>query len=635
MKWRKAALWTVGVAALLLVAATLCLRLLVDPERLKKMALDRAQSAWGRELLLGEVELRLFPLPSLRASRVSLANPPWAKDPHLLLADSMRADLELLSLLTGTVRVKSISLDGVKAGLEVADDGAVSWDLKGKDAPAKNPANAAQGDPLRISAVHIRNARIVHRKAKAEGEPWLVEEALLEALPGLKDARIEARVVRHGKTLQVKGRFTDLTGIGKKDAATDGKIDLDWGGAKLSAEGRFPLEKALAGMDLAAHLEAKAMEDLFAFFGVKRNKTAALDIKLKARDTDGRIAVTDLALTLGALKVRGDARVTLGDKHSIDARLQTDHLDWLRTLADAGGTIRPKRQDGEVFHADPVAWRGVKAIGSMHGIADLTLRSFKMGNGLELTNVRAKLTFGDGRMAFSPFAADMLGGAAKGVIALDSGRKSVRLDIDGENLLLERWLRERGRKVPLTGGPMKVHARLALSGDTYRQLAASVSGPFTVRMGPGRWESQRAGEVEEMMVSALQPRAGKAVQIECAAANLEFKSGRASGKDLVGARSDLAQLLTSGHLDYNDETIDLRGNVHARSGVRIGLASIASDVQIAGKLAKPTMQLDPNATPAVLARAGAAIASAGATLIGGALVDALETKNNPCEKVFK
>ncbi|MEO7743743.1 MAG: AsmA family protein [Usitatibacter sp.] len=633
MNWRKAALWTVGVAALLLVAASVLLHVLVDPERLKKAALDRAQTAWQRELLLGEVEFHLFPVPSLRASRVSLANPAWATDPHLLQADSLRADLALLPLLTGKVRIKSLAMDGVKAGLEVADDGAVSWELKGKETPATT--EGGQADPLQIASVHIHNARIVYRRQKADSEPWLVEDALLEAPPGLKDARIEAKVAHHGRTLQVKGTFSDLSRLGTKGAFSDGRFDLDWGRAKLAAEGRFPLEKSLGGMDLAAHLEAAAMEDLFEFFGVKRGKTAPLDMKLRAKDVGEHIAVSELAATLGTLTVKGDASITLGEKHSIHARLETDRLDWLKTLADAGGTIRSKRNDGVVFHEDPIAWRAVKAIGSMRGTAQLSLKSFKMGNGLELANVKTRMTFGDGRMEMAPFAADMLGGAAKGAFAFDSNRKSIRFDLDGDNLLLERWFHERGRKIPFTGGPMKVHARLSLAGGTYREMAASVTGPFTVRMGSGRWESQRAGEVEEIMVRALQPKDGQAIQLQCASADLEFKSGRASGKNIIGARSDVSQLLTSGHVDFRDESIDLRGNVYARSGVRIGLASIASDVQIAGTLAKPTLQLDPNATPAVLARAGAAIASAGATLIGGALVDALEAKNDPCEKVFK
>ena len=65
MDWRKAAWWTLGVSALLVLAVAICLHLLVDPERLKKAARDKALSAWERELLLGDVRFDFFPVPSL------------------------------------------------------------------------------------------------------------------------------------------------------------------------------------------------------------------------------------------------------------------------------------------------------------------------------------------------------------------------------------------------------------------------------------------------------------------------------------------------------------------------------------------------------------------------------------------
>jgi uncharacterized protein involved in outer membrane biogenesis len=233
----------------------------------------------------------------------------------------------------------------------------------------------------------------------------------------------------------------------------------------------------------------------------------------------------------------------------------------------------------------------------------------------------------------SPFSAQMLGGSARGALHLDGKAKTVRFELDGDQLLLERWFHERGSKIPFKGGPMKVDAKLNLAGATYRELAASVTGRFSARMGKGVWASQRAGEAEEMMVRALQPKDGQDVVFQCAAADLHFKSGRASGRNLVGARSDVSQLLTSGHVDVRAEALDLRGKVISRSGLRVGLASLAGDVQITGTLAKPTMRLDPDAKPAMLARAGAAIATAGATLIGSALVDVAESQNDPCRIV--
>ena len=636
MKWRKAALAAAILVGVLFAAAALALHVLVDPERLKKAARDRALAAWERELLLGDVELSLFPWPSLRAAKVAVANPPWAKEPHLLQADHVRADLELLPLLTGKVRISSLALDGVRAELEVGDDGAVSWELKpGSGAKPAEAHTGAPDDALQVATVHVRNARIVHREKRESSEPWLVEEARVESAPGHRDVRVDARLSRHGRGLHVKARLDDLSALGDKGAATAGEALFDWGDARVEARGRLPLDKAMVGMDVDAVLDAKSLQGLLAFFGFERGKTAPMHVKLKAVEAGGQVELRGIAARLGALAVSGEGKVSLGGKKKLHASLQAERLDWLKALADAGGTIRPKRRDGQIFHADPVAWRALGIIGGMDGSADLRIGTLKLGNGLELGNVKTKATFGDGRLTLKPFAAEMLGGAGQGSLAFDSGRKSLRFELDGENLMLERWFRERGSKVPFKGGPMTLKARLSLAGATYRELASSVTGSVRLRVGKGTWDSKRVGEAEEVMVRALHPSEDAAMELQCAAADLDFKDGRASGKNIVGARSDVSQLLTSGFVDLREETLDLRGKVYSRSGTRIGLASIASEVQVGGRLAKPTMQLDPDAKPAMIARAGAAIATAGATLLGSAVVDAVEAKNNPCELVFR
>ena len=635
MNWRKAALWTVAAAALLVLAAAICLHLLVDPERLKKAARDRALAAWERELLLGDVHLDLFPLPALRANKVSLANPKWAKDPQLLQADLVRAELELLPLLTGKVRIKRLSLDGVKAGLEVAEDGEVTWQL-GRTQPNEPRAEVAtEEQALHVASVHIRNADIVFRKQKRpDATPWRIQEAVLESQPGLKDVRLDARIVRFERPLHVKGRFADLSNLGQAGAVSEGTLELDWGAARFAVSGTFPLERSLKGQDIGGSLKAQSIHEIFAFFGIERSKTAPTQISMRARETEGRIEMKEIVASLGQLRVTGDATVTRGKETRIAARLQADRIDWLKTLAEAGGTIKPPRNDGEVFHEDRVAWRAVTAIGALDGTADIAIGSLKMGNGIEIRKLRTQVKFGDGRMEMAPFSGEMLGGSARGALRFDGNRKSLRFELDGDNLLLERWFHERGSKVPFKGGPMKVTARLDLAGETYRALAASVTGPLRIRMGKGTWNNPRAGEAEEKMVSAFLPKNGTDVAFECGAANIDFRAGQASGNNLIGARSDVSQLVTSGRLDARSESLDLRGRIVPRRGSRIGLASFAGDVQIGGKFAKPTIQLDPAAAPAVLARAGAAIATAGVTVLGTALLDSAESKNDPCEAVL-
>ena len=635
MGWRKTSLVVAGVLVALLACGALTLHFLVDADRVKSAVADRARTQWERDLLMGDVTLRLLPLPSLRASKVTFSNPKWAKEPHLLQAEHVRADLDFLPLLTGKVRIRSLSLEGVKAGLEVADDGKVSWDLARAGAQPEKPAKEKAEDDgaFEINAIHITDARIVHREGRQDGEPWHIEEAVVERGPGPSGATIDAKVTRHGQRMQVKASLADISHLGEKGAASDGKVELAWGEAKVLATGRFPLHRALEKQDMKVAVEAPSLQPVFAFFGVKRGKTAPLKAGFVARDEGGKVQLKDIDARLGALVVKGSAIVTREPKLQIHAKLAADRLDWLRTLQDAGGTIKPPRKDGEVFHEDPVAWRAVTSVGALDGTADLDIASLRLGNGLELRKVQTKVRFGDGRMEMVPFAADLLGGSAKGALRFDGRKKVARFELDGSGLLLERWFLERGSKVPFKGGPMTVKADLTLGGDTYRDLASSVSGRFTAHMGKGVWKSARAGEWEELMVRLLKPKDNADVEFHCAAADLRFKAGRASGSNIVAARSDVSQLITSGHVDFREETIDLRGKVISRSGPRVGLGSFASEVQITGKLAKPTMQLDPDAKPQLLARAGAAVATAGVSLLGSALVDVAESQNDPCKEV--
>ena len=636
VNWKRISMWTAGIALGLGGACALALHFLVDPELLKRTAREKARAAWSRELHMEDVSVRLWPMPSIHAAKVSFANPSWAREPNLVQAGEVSAELALIPLLTGKVRLKSLTLEDVVASLEVADDGAVSWELSGESAPvAAKPKGPTDADLLQVEQVNIRNVAIRHRVRGKDAEPVVIQEARLRAEPGLRDVRIEATLRRHAQPLAIKASFADLSKLGVEAAVSDGKLELEWPQSKASLEGRFPLQKKALGHELRVALESESLQPLLAFFGFKRERTAPVRLRFESRQAGERIELARIEASLGNVKVGGDARVNMASDHpEIEARLEAERVDWKKALADSGGIVRPKHHDEIVFHEDRVAWRAVTALGKLRGSADVRMKQLKLGNGLELSNVRTRVAFHDEHVELKPFAAELLGGSAQGSFTLDGRAKAIRVFLDGDKLLMERWFQERGSKVPLRGGPTKVHAVLTLAGATYRDLASSVSGNLTLRMGRAVWESKRAGQAEEMMINVL-VNSPRDIEFECAAASLDFRNGRATGPRIVGARSSASQLLTSGQVDFREERIDLRGRVKPLAGAPLGLAAIAGDVQVSGRLGKPTMRLDPAEKPAVLARAGVAIATAGATLLGSAVLDAASEKIDACEAVFR
>ena len=639
MNWRRAAAWSLGIAALLVVGCALALRVLVDSERLIALAQEKARAQWNRELLIEGVSVRLWPVPSLHASKVVLANPEWAQEKSLLTVGYARADFELLPLLTGRMRIKNLVLEDVVAGLEETDDGRVSWALEAREPPPrplpKEAATPDEGKVLHIAELRLRNVRINHRKREKQAAPFHVRDARIDAAPGLKDARIEAEVERHGQVLKVKARFADLSRLGEEGAASEGKVEAAWQKTRAVVTGTFALARGMRGQALEGELKGESIRDMLAFFGYERGETAPLQLRFNAREDGGRLRIEKLAASLGEARLTGDGTLSFAKgKPQVQLRLEAGRIDWLKTLVDAGGKVKPKRNDGQIFHEDPVAWRAISAVGHLEGTAELRIAALKLGNGVELKDIRTRAKLGGGTIELNPFETQALGGSASGLLRLDAPKKTLRVNLEGQNLMLEQWFQQRGSKVPFSGGPMRLKAGLTLSGETFREMAASVTGPVTIRMGKGLVHSRRAGEVEELMVSALVPRESGEIRLECVSASLDFRNGRAQGRRLVGARSNASQLLTSGTFDFREEKVDLRGALRAVDGPSLGLAALAGDVQITGKLTRPRMQLDEDKKPAILARAGAALATAGVTLLGGAIAEAAD-KVDPCEAVFK
>jgi len=630
-KWRMIALGTAGAAVIAALAAAFAIHTLVAPERLKQEARARA-ATWSRDLAIGEASLHLWPVPALHAEKVALANPSWAKAPQLVQAESVSARLELLPLFVGKVRFKSLHLEGVKVNLEVSADGARSWDLNA----ARSKGNPAKGAGLfNLTELEIRNADIAYRPQGSAASQWHVEEAVAEAQPGLRDVRIDANLSHDRRAVHVLAQFDDLSRIGEPRAVSGGKVDLDWGKTQLALAGRFPINAGREGHALSADLKSASLGDMLAFFGMERRATKPVVAHFDTREAQGTIEVTQLAASLGKLKVTGTGELILtGSRPLFRAQLESDRLDWVQALLDAGAAPLPALPPEEMFHDNPIAWPLLAAFQGTQGSLDVKLRSLRLRNGVELTNARAHMAFDGERLDMKPFATELLGGSASGSMQFDARKKGVRVNIDGSNLLLERWFRERGSDIPFRGGPMKITASLQASGASMKDLAASLTGPVTIRMGPGVWASAKAGHAEEVMVHSLSGKGSTGIDFECAAAVLPFVSGRATARPIIAVRSSASSLITSGFVDLRDETLDLRGPVKGRSG-NVGLASIAEDMKITGLIRHPKASIDAASTPKAVARAGAAILTAGATLVGKAFADAAKANNtDACQVVL-
>ena len=577
--WRKAAIGTVASLAILVLATAVALKVMVDPERLKKVARDKAKQAWSRDLRVGDIRFELWPLPALWVRDLRLDHP---TEPPILAA-TVTAEFELLPLLIGRARYRNVYFK----------DATIQWG----------------------------------------GTPWRVEEALIETDADLRNVRIAGSLWRNRRNVALQAQFDDFSRLGKPGAITRGHVELDWGHAQLTASGRMPLDGTLRNLAVQVDAKGESLREVFEFLGVERRPPAPFTARFDLSERGGRIFYERIDASLGRLKVKGEAKYTPGARPVTNVRLTADHLAWTRFSLDLGNPAAIPPQLPEMFRDTPLMWELITGLAGTSGTVDATFGTLVLRNGVALKNLKVKATYADDRFDIAAFTTEMLGGTATGSILLEGRKKSARMHFDGTSLLLERWFKERGTPIAFSGGPMKVSFRLTGAGTSMRQLMGSINGPFHVRMGRGVLASERAGEAEAKMTKAFSGRESREIEFECAGFALPFKAGRAAASPLIGARTTASTLLTSGFVDMRAQELDLRGRLKGKSGV--GFATIAGDVKITGSIRTPRMALDETATPKAIIRGAAAIATLGLSAVGTAIADAEEARrNDPCEVVF-
>lgn len=577
---RKAVIGTVVTLAILVLGAAVALKVMVDPQRLEKVARDKAKEAWGRDLAVGDIQFELWPLPALWVRDLKLEHPTAPP----IRAATVTAEFELLPLLIGKVRYRNLYFK----------DATIEW----------------------------------------EGKPLRVEEALIESETGMHDVHITGSLWRNRRSVALKAQFDDLSRLGKPNAVTSGQVELDWGQAQLTAKGRLPIDGTFRNPAVAVDAKGESLRPIFEFFALEQRPVAPFTARFEVNEREGRIAFDRIDASFGRLKIKGDALHTPGARPVTDVRLVADRLDWTQTSLDLGRPPVPPLDPPQMFRDTALAWPLVVGLVGSSGTIDATFGTLVLRNGVALKNLRMKGKFADDRVDIATFATEMLGGTAAGSILIEGRKKSARLNFDGTNLMLERWFKERGSATPFTGGPMKVTTRLTASGNSMRDLAATITGPFNVRMGPARLASERAGAAEAKMTKAFSGKESNEIEFECASVALPFQAGRASAAQLFGARTTASTLITSGFVDMRAQDLDLRGRLRGRSGA-VGLATIAGDVKITGSIRKPKMALDETATPKTIARGVAAIATLGLSAVGTAKADSEESRrNDPCDAVF-
>ncbi|WP_194714516.1 AsmA family protein [Noviherbaspirillum soli] len=631
--WRGRAFAIATLAAALLASAILAGHLLFDQQALIVMAQERVHAATGRRLLIDTLSVRWLPLPSLRATGVALSNPDWAQYRDMIQADQVDMRLSWRALLSGRLAPGAILMRQAAIHLETTADGKHSWSI--------TPDGKASGAHWQdLGELRAGMVDLVYRSPAGEHQ-WKIQSLAGSAAPGWRNAQLQAELLRGSQQMRLEAEMADLSQAGQAGASSKGRIVLRLPAASATLTGILPLS-AQGSANTAADLsvQADSVAQAIGFFSAgdpADAPPAALSLQARLRGADQALLFDIRQLKLGSTEASGNLTLRHENgKPRLEGQLALPSLDWAALRRDAGRPPPAPLAQGEIFRRAPLPWKTLEALAGLDSKVTLRIDKFQLPSGIRMEQLEASLRGGGGRIHVAPFSMALLGGSASGKLNLDATRHAADLTLDASGMMLERWFSERGRKVPVSGGPMRIRATLQAKGDTQRDIAASADGLITVRGGATVIRSEKAGNAESLLTDLFplfSERDASQLRLQCFSARLPLRHGQADGA-LVGARSDASQLLTRGSIDLRQQDVDLRGRVRARNGISLGVALVSGDVAIAGPLAKPKMALDPS-SPGALARLGAAVLTGGLSVVATAAWDAVNPADNPCEAALQ
>jgi len=191
----------------------------------------KVKQVTGRELrLAGEMDLRVFPSPSLVAEDVSLSNAGWASQTEFARIKRVEAEVSLADIFAGKVTLSRIAVLEPTIVLETDERGRNNWTF-GSGAPAESAPSDAPA-PLRVdvSNVEIRGGQLLYLDGTTKRRASFgIDELLLTA--GRRGGPMLVDLKGNAAVSNVPwGSHADFVSVGRIEANL---TMSDWSGSDL------------------------------------------------------------------------------------------------------------------------------------------------------------------------------------------------------------------------------------------------------------------------------------------------------------------------------------------------------------------------------------------------------------------
>ncbi len=621
----------------LVLAGLLALSYLVltfEPDDYRDDLINLVEEQTGRAFTIdGSLDLHLNPpLVGFEVHDISFDNPPGFGQEPMLTAKRVEAYLQVIPLLLGELRIRSVLLDGLQLRLRRKSNGHTNWSdlLADKDAASPGPGDPSKATGIDLAEIHLTNGTIAiwdelrNRRLRGSGldlnlknltSGGNVQVALNGELMAWLDTRAESRInaqVQMTTDLALKDGGEKITGEDldmtleltgpafafmriaptieaesfRWDQASD-TLHLDETEATVEgAQLRLaPLEvKSLSGRpELTGHIEGTGV-DVLHWLALWNEEVPTLEdpTALRFLKWQGDLRVhpqgvqlSGLDAVLDSTPIRGELSLLDFDRPRLALDLQVGEIDLDRYLPqdqEAEAEEKPDAEDAASPKPDslPIDWLRQQRL-----VAKVALERLHW-QGLQFAETHAQLSANQGLWEVESLDGRINDGTVEASAKLDvsGGIPLYRLDLKLERMELGRVLAlfdEQGH-TPIEG---TTDLNLAFNARGHRMatLWPSLTGFAGLTVRNGVLQVGGVAQAVEAAVAALQGRPSETTSqgklpFDLLLASWDANDGRLTSRELK-LNAGAISLDGLGYIDLPHSSIDYQLNVWSGDSLRI------------------------------------------------------------------
>src|SRR5262249_18899876 len=283
----------------------------IDFNQYRALIADQVKQRTGREVkIAGDLKVGISLTPTVAVDDVSFANASWGSRPERVTVKRFEAQLELLPLLTGDVRVKRIVLNGADILLETDPKGTGNWSF-GQAGGAAQPASPSEGGGKlpTVNKIALTDVTVTYKDGVTKKTQTVaLQKFSAESADAASPIALEIVANLNGNPVSATGTVGALSGIlGNQPLPID--LKAQGGGATVAAKGTIAKRARGKAIATALTAEGKRLADLTPLAGSPLPPLGPYSFSGNLSDADGGYKIAGMQLKMGGSDIAGDAAI--------------------------------------------------------------------------------------------------------------------------------------------------------------------------------------------------------------------------------------------------------------------------------------------------------------------------------------